>query len=153
VNVGHKHLRIDVQPGHFVIEADDTLIQSVAGYAPKRARYVELDGTRRHISESWAEFRTSHYLDVAITNLPVDFSDNKWWVMFGYIGPADRILINYDEKKVIEGGEHTIDRHFAEACAEFGFTAMSWLKIPLQVALLCSSTNRVQEAMSTLGLD
>jgi hypothetical protein len=30
---------------------------------------------------------------------------------------------------------------------------MSWLKIPLEVTLLCSSTNRGQDAMSALGLD
>jgi len=71
----------------------------------------------------------------------VDLSDNKWWVMYGCIDVTDWILINYAEKLVIEGGQHTINRAFANACAEFGFTAMSWLKIPLE------------EARSALGLD
>jgi hypothetical protein len=124
--------RIDLQPGHSIIEGDG-IIQSVTGYAPRRRKYVELDGTRTDISESWDEFRTRNYVDRAITNLPEDFSDNKWWVMFGCIDVTDWILINYDQKVVIEGGQHTIDRAFANACAEFGFTAMSWLNIPLEV--------------------
>jgi hypothetical protein len=140
VNVQFELFRIDLQPGHSIIEGD-AIIQSVAGYTPRRRKYVELDGTRKDISESWEQFRTRHYMDRTITNLPMDFSDNKWWVMFGCIDTTDWILINYEEKLVIEGGEHMINRAFANACAEFGFTAMSWLKIPLEVTLLCSSTN------------
>ena len=39
VMVGRNHLRIDLQPGHSIIEGDG-LIQSVTGYAPRRRTYV-----------------------------------------------------------------------------------------------------------------
>jgi hypothetical protein len=75
--------------------------------------------------ELFTEYDSQH-LDIAVSNLPDDLSGPTWWLIQEFQDGNEWMLVNYKEKKIIDGGYDPVSEPFAKTCAEFGFEVLSW---------------------------
>jgi hypothetical protein len=142
-----KQYRVGFKPGSGWVEGPAyRSIYHVTGYAPgPPVDYIGVN-QRRHSKTDLEEEYGLHHVSIAKTNLPIDLSaPNTWWVVDGGFGDqSDWFLINYREKKVIEGYD-SLDERFVKSCAEFGFTVLHWRKRRSLVVPMYSDEIDVQE--------
>ena len=141
-----KQYRVVFKPGSRWVEGlAYRSIYHVTGYA-QGPTVDYINANQRTQSKVLEEDYGLRHVSVAKTNLPIDLSTpNTWWLVDGGFGDkSDWFLINYKEKKVIEGYD-SLDERFVKSCAEFGFTVLHWRKRRSPVVPMYSEEIDVQE--------